>query len=252
MVDESARSALQPRAIGKLPAQAVIAPTEQILRTCLDTLVGLTSRRAPRRSLLNFSALYIDQAVVIAGPCVGGPAAVLVAETLAASGVCEFYLLGAAGALASPSGSIAVGDLVLPIGAFPDDGTSRLYGANGPIALEHNNAQAAVNNVFAAADVHAHRGVVASTDAPYLETTEKLRDLASKGVLAIEMEYTALLQFVCCRGLALGAAFVVSDLRPSGAVGFARKEFRTGLARAADLTLRAALGVFEPDKKEYR
>ena len=54
-------------------------------------------------------------------------------------------------------------------------------------------------------------GPVWTTDAPYLETKEKVSQFVSRGAIAVDMEYSALLRLAHLRNVSLASAFVISD-----------------------------------------
>ena len=56
-----------------------------------------------------------------------------------------------------------------------------------------------------------HAGKVWTTDAPYRETEAKVREYGSQGILAVEMEMSALFTVARFRGVALAGLLVVSD-----------------------------------------
>ena len=55
------------------------------------------------------------------------------------------------------------------------------------------------------------KGEVWTTDAPYRETPEKVEFYQNKGILAVEMEMSALMTLALFRGIRLGGLLVVSD-----------------------------------------
>jgi purine-nucleoside phosphorylase len=55
------------------------------------------------------------------------------------------------------------------------------------------------------------RGTVWTTDAPYRETPTKVKTYQDKGVLAVEMEMSALMTLAMYRAVRLSGLLVVSD-----------------------------------------
>ncbi len=145
----------------------------------------------------------------LVGPFIGAPYAVMLLETLAAWGAETFLFWGWCGAV---SPSLAVGEIVLPTAALIDEGTSRHYGLEiGREAAPAPAVAARVREVYSRAGVAFREGAVWSTDAIYRETREKVAFYQALGVLAVEMELSAL--FTAARFRRLGAAgvLVVSD-----------------------------------------
>ena len=146
--------------------------------------------------------------VALAGPFFGAPHAVLGLEKLIALGVKTVWVLGWCGSLQP---DLNAGHFVIPDRAVSEEGTSRHY----PIAkkapeahpgLTCTVAQAAARNGWAY-----KKGTVWTTDAIYRETPKKVRHFQKMGVLAVDMEMSALLTVAAYRGADLAALLVVSD-----------------------------------------
>ncbi|MGM0403086.1 MAG: hypothetical protein ACQEQN_05175, partial [Thermodesulfobacteriota bacterium] len=71
--------------------------------------------------------------VCIAGPFIGAPYAVMLLETLVAWGIERLIVFGWCGSLCE---DVGVGDVIIPLSAFPGDGTSPHYCIN--MDKEHN------------------------------------------------------------------------------------------------------------------
>src|SRR5207247_2302864 len=118
---------------------------------------------------------------------IGAPAATTVLEEMAARGVRDCITFGACGSIRD---DLPIGSLVLPTFAHPDEGTSRHYGA----PRRPRPHRALVDAIRAACERHGLRfskGGVWTTDAPYREYKRKARQLADRGVIAVEMERSA-------------------------------------------------------------
>jgi len=146
--------------------------------------------------------------VALAGPFFGAPHAVLGLEKLIALGVKTVWVLGWCGSLQP---DLNAGHFVIPDRAVSEEGTSRHY----PIAkkapeahpgLTCTVAQAAARNGWAY-----KKGTVWTTDAIYRETPKKVRHFQKMGVLAVDMEMSALLTVAAYRRADLAALLVVSD-----------------------------------------
>jgi purine-nucleoside phosphorylase len=144
----------------------------------------------------------------LAGPVVGAPYAVMLAETLIAWGARTILFLGWCGAVSKP---VEIGDLVLPTSALIDEGTSRHY---VPDTHESFPSIRLVEQVFAMcqSDGHmVHKGPVWTTDAPFRETRDKVLAYQSRGVLAVEMEASGLFSLGAFRLTDVAALLVASD-----------------------------------------
>lgn len=140
----------------------------------------------------------------LVGCAVGAPFAVLVAEQLFASG-CRFLVsITSAGRIAE------LGEppyAVLIERALRDEGTSAHYLPPGAGAFVDAPDPALLARVeVALRDQHphagpVHRGATWTTDAPYRETGAAIAAARTRGVLAVEMEASALYAFAAARGV---------------------------------------------------
>jgi purine-nucleoside phosphorylase len=60
--------------------------------------------------------------------------------------------------------------------------------------------------------VELHQGRIWSTDAPFTESTEKVRDFRQGGAVAVDMEFAAISHLAERRGIQAAGVFVISDL----------------------------------------
>lgn len=145
----------------------------------------------------------------LVGPFMGAPQAAMLMETLSAWGATQFLFLGWCGAIAS---HVRIGDIVLPTGAFIDEGTSPGYGAQtDPVLLPSVDFHQAIKGALGAHGLAFHEGLVWSTDAVFQETPSKVSAYQHRGGLAVEMEISACLTVARLRGTAFAAILVVSD-----------------------------------------
>jgi uridine phosphorylase len=145
----------------------------------------------------------------LAGPFMGAPQAAMLMETLAAWGAQRFVFLGWCGALVS---SVVSGDIILPHGAFAEEGTSRAYGAiDNRVPLTSPEFQSELNTHLRQTGLDSHEGWVWSTDGVFRETEAKVHDYRRRGALAVEMELSALYTVGRQLNVELGAVLVVSD-----------------------------------------
>ena len=107
-----------------LPSRAILAFTPQDLE--LFRRHAPLLRQRPQRMYLSnlFVGSYEGVPLVLAGPMLGAPQTVLVLEKLIALGVTEVIGAGWCGSLQA---DVRIGDLVLPTGAFSEEGTSSHY-----------------------------------------------------------------------------------------------------------------------------
>lgn len=147
-------------------------------------------------------------AVALVGPMIGAPQAVLVLEKIIVLGVRRVVALGWCGSLQP---HVAVGDVVLPVSAYSEEGTSPHYPLGAPATAASGLLQQIEAALRTDEEFAVHKGSVWSTDAPYRETEDKVRFYQEKGVLGVDMEMSALLTVAAFRGIELAGVLVVSD-----------------------------------------
>ncbi|OQX13707.1 MAG: hypothetical protein BWK80_42565 [Desulfobacteraceae bacterium IS3] len=158
---------------------------------------------------LSMSRVYPGEQISVAGPVVGAPYAVMIMEALIAWGARQIVFVGWCGSLSS---EVNIGDILLPTGAFIDEGTSRLYGADESVpALPSPGLLDQIKHVLSRNNPEFHEGLVWSTDAVYRETYSKIRHFQSQQALAVEMEVSALFTVGKFRKADVTAILVVSD-----------------------------------------
>jgi purine-nucleoside phosphorylase len=164
----------------------------------------------------------------VAGPFVGAPYAVMLLETLIARGARRIIFLGWCGAV---SDRAKIGDIILPTSAVIDEGTSKHYGAtdNGRMSVSFPLVSR-ISRLLKKNDIDFQPGAVWSTDAVFRETRQRVAAYQQSGILAVDMETSALCSVANFRGVDLGAILVVSDELSSltWRPGFKHKKFAEG------------------------
>jgi purine-nucleoside phosphorylase len=162
---------------------------------------------------LFISRLYCDRhrphSFSVTGPFVGAPYAVMLLETLIAWGARRIIFLGWCGAV---SNRVKIGDLMVPTSVVIDEGTSKHYGAgdSGPWPASFPMVSR-IRQILKKKDIEFHEGAVWSTDAVYRETRQQVEAHRQNGVLAVDMEISALYAVAKFRGVDLSGMLVVSD-----------------------------------------
>jgi len=199
----------KPRTFPQIGPLAVMAATQADMDLLCELLhfAGHDFRR------LFTSRLYGDPPPAgkgsVVGPFIGAPYAAMLLETLVAWGAGEIIFLGWCGAV---SPEVSIGDLVLPTSAVVDEGTSPHYGvAAGECVQPSPVVQARIRNVLNANHIPFHEGGVWTTDGAFRETRRRVADRRRQGLLAVEMEFSALCSVARFRGAAVGGILVVSD-----------------------------------------
>jgi uridine phosphorylase len=191
-----------------LPASAVLIFSPQDLNLFFGCFPE-PPRRSHRLYLSDvYTVSHRGMALALAGPMLGAPQTILVLEKLIALGVQNIVAVGWCGSLQP---EVHIGDVVLPVGAVSEEGTSTHY----PIPVADPGPSEALRQPLKAAltdqALRVHEGRIWSTDAPFRETVGKVRAYQQQGVLAVEMESSALFTVACYRSVRLAVALVVSD-----------------------------------------
>jgi uridine phosphorylase len=128
----------------------------------------------------------------IVGGAVGAPFAVLVAEELFASG-CQFLISVTSAGQVTPVARPPY--FVLIERALRDEGTSYHYKAPSPYSELRPELLEMLRGTFEKHSVRVTHGMAWTTDAPFRETAKEIERHRSVGILAVEMEASALYAF---------------------------------------------------------
>jgi len=208
-----------------------IGPVAVMAATAADLyyLCELSGYAKNEYQRLFMSRLYFDrhnpQGYSITGPFVGAPYAVMLLENLIAWGARQIIFVGWCGAI---SEQVKTGDLILPTSVYIDEGASKHYGTvvDSPLQAEFPMF-AKVRQTLDKNNCDYHEGAVWTTDAIYRETRREILAHQQNGVLAVEMEFSALCSVALFRGVDLAGILVVSDELSSlkWRPGFTHKRF---------------------------
>jgi len=176
-------------------------------------------------------------AVTLAGPFIGAPHAVIALEKLIVLGAKKILVLGWCGSLQP---DLRIGGLVIPDRAISEEGTSQHYPLPFGAPRSDSKLNRMLENALRQQGLTFTKGEIWTIDAIYRETPEKVRQFREKGVLAVEMEISALLTVAAYRSVSLAGLLVVSDelfdlkWRP----GFSDPLLRDNTRLAGELLLR--------------
>ena len=222
-------------------AERVLLPgdpgrAEWIAKTFLQDPVLYTSHRG----LLGYTGRYKGVPVSVQTTGMGAPSASIVAEELIGLGARVLLRVGTCGAVDE---GLAPGDLVIAQGAVPLDGATRQYLEGRPYApVPDPGLFLALWKGAEALGYPHHVGLVATEDAFYATTPEGARAWSRYGVLAFEMEASALFLIGKMRGVRAGAILAVSN-RIGDPELVAEGVLREGVRRMVEVALRALLEV---------
>jgi purine-nucleoside phosphorylase len=160
------------------------------------------------RSLLGYTGDYKGTRVSVQTTGMGAPSAAIVVEELAMLGAKTVIRIGTCGGTMP---DIRPKDLIIANAGKALDGTTRQYMGDG---YEPKATPRVVEALVAAADAAGaryHVGPIATEDALYAVTPETRGELAASGLLAQEMEASAVFTVAALRGLEAGCALTVSN-----------------------------------------
>ncbi len=177
--------------------------------------------------------------VCIAGPFTGAPYAVMLLETLVAWGIEKVIVFGWCGSVCE---DVRFGDLVIPVSAFPGDGTSPHYCISAEKkynTLPSGDLTSLVLSTCRKMAFACHEGPIWTMDAIFRETPEILRHYRENGALAVEMETAALFAASAYRCIEIAAVLAVSDEVHtfSWKTGFGSNVFKQARKNAIELIL---------------
>lgn len=132
-------------------------------------------------------------------------------SSIAASCVEEMRYLGASmairiGSTGSLSPVAVIGDIVAATAAVRDEGVSKFYLDEGVPAMAHLVYNDALSEYLTKLGHSIKKGIVYTTDGRWREDREKMKRLASCGIIAVEMETAAIF------AVGMGNAFPVLSL----------------------------------------
>ncbi|MGE4559195.1 MAG: nucleoside phosphorylase [Desulfobulbus sp.] len=190
------------------------------------TMVSLARERALRRHFLFNSQLFSNDRFFLAGPAVGAPMAAICLEKLIALGGQRIIVYGWCGSIHR---ELRINDLFLPTSGVSEEGTSPHY---EPVRPWNPVLQNVLQQALEKAGRSFRSGGIWTTDALYRETREKIERYGSRGIFAVDMEYTALQAVAAFREILVGGVMLVSDelFGERWKAGYGDKRFR-GLSR---------------------
>jgi uridine phosphorylase len=164
-----------------------------------------------RRHHLFHSNLYElsgTPSVFWAGPAMGAPAAVLCLEKLIACGADKVLVFGICGSLAA---NLKIGDVFIPTWCRSEEGTSVHYSRDPDRPSTNSQFREDLVAYLKKKQFNFLHGPIWTTDAPYRETKNKVKKYSEEGIMAVDMELSALAAVAHFRNIQLAAALLVSD-----------------------------------------
>lgn len=216
-------------------------PSPKVHDTCILALVGygqlceeLGAKPVEGRYWSTFLA-NADE-ITIARPGIGASEVVMRCEEIIALGIERLLFVGSGGSLRE---DVPIGSIVLPLSAVVDEGTSRHYVGVRERIDPPGTVSQILSKEAAKMGVDVVKGTVWTTDAPYREMRSRAEELSGQGVVAVEMECSALFALGEVRDVEVGGLVVISDtLFPEWR--FDPEESDKGMGQARRIIVRAA------------
>jgi uridine phosphorylase len=193
---------------GPCEPMAIIACTEaDRQRFCRLATPIATSVRTVYNARLQ-EVIHSDCSLTLAGPILGAPQAVLILEKMIALGSRVIIVFGWCGSMQP---DVKIGDWLLPDYARSEEGTSTHYPMRSEKFSPDADLLARLQDHCQKNDVPVRLGPIWTTDALLRETVHKVRAYGKEGLLAVEMELSALFHVAAYREVRLVGLLVVSD-----------------------------------------
>ncbi|MFC6785060.1 nucleoside phosphorylase [Halobaculum halobium] len=157
---------------------------------------------AENREYRVVNATYDGVDLTICSTGIGCPSAAIAIEELCNVGVETVIRVGTCGGLQT---DVEIGDMVVATGAAKEEGTSKRYENEVYPAVPDYDTLTALVDAAEANDEDVHVGPIVSDDAFYNESDEYVADWEDAGLLAIEMEASAVFSLARRRGMNAGA-----------------------------------------------
>jgi purine-nucleoside phosphorylase len=162
------------------------------------------------RGLLGFTGTYGGTPVSVQTSGMGTPSLSIVVEELLRLGAKRLIRVGTCGAIGA---GLSTGDLVVATAACPVDGATATYLHGEPYApVADFSLTRALVDAADAAGISARTGLVASVDVFYNPDDDYASRWRERGVLAFEMEASALFFLAARAGVQAACALTVSDV----------------------------------------
>lgn len=161
------------------------------------------------RHLYGYTGTYKGVPVSVQATGMGCPSLAIVVEELVRLGAKTLVRIGTSGVVGV---GIEPGDLIVASASVPNDGTTRQYLGGGAYSTV---ADFALTQALAASagklERATHVGLIQTDDAFYAVSPDDVPTLAARGVLALEMEASALFLVAKLRDVRAGCMLVASN-----------------------------------------
>jgi len=224
-------------------AEAVLLPGDPLrAKYIAETYFDDPQQKNSERGLLGYTGTYKGKPVSVQGTGMGCPGATIVFEELVQLGCKKLIRVGTCGGL-QPSHTL--GDLIVALTAVPADSTAMHLVANEPHcptaswSLIHEAVHIAKES-----GTKLHVGPIVSSDLFYNPNEGQYERWSARGVLAVEMEASALFTVAAIRGVESACLLTVSDIVVEGIfTRISDDELRAAVDRMTTLALDVAISA---------
>lgn len=191
-------------------APVVLLPGDPDRATLIaETLFDRAELYNSNRHLLGYTGSYHGMPVSVQTTGMGCPSLAIVVEEIIRLGAQRLIRIGTCGAVAS---GVAPGDLIVATASVANEGTSRQYlGGQAYAPTADFTVTRALERAATRSGRRTHVGLIQTEDAFYATTPADVPAMASRGVLAIEMEASALFTLGAMRQVSAGCMLVASN-----------------------------------------
>lgn len=202
------------------------------------------------RGLLGFTGTFGGVPVSVQTTGMGTPSTSIVVEELLRLGARRLIRVGTCGGIMD---GLRTGDLVIATASCPVDGATATYLHGEPYAPAADfELTRELVDAAAAAGVEAQTGLVASVDVFYNTDDDYAKRWRERGVLAFEMEASALFFLAARDGVQAACALIVSDVLSEDATTeetyLPLDELNLAIDRMIDVALAAGTGRSSSDQ----
>src|SRR5215475_9036051 len=198
------------------------------------------------RGLLGYTGVWDGKPVSVQGTGMGCPSATIVSEELIQLGVKRLLRVGTCGGLQPDH---ALGDMIVALSAVPADSTAtHLVGGEPHCPTASWELIHEAVHVAKSTEQKIRVGPIVSSDLFYNPDEGQYERWSKRGILAVEMEASALFTLGALRGILTGCLLTVSDIVVEGEfVRISDDELRA----AVDRMTRVALATVTADEKKH-
>jgi DeoD family purine-nucleoside phosphorylase len=217
-------------------AESVLLPGDPLRATYIaENFFEDAKLVTEERGMLGYTGTYRGEPVSVQATGMGCPSASIVAEEVIQLGAKNLLRVGTCGGY---SEELRLGDLIVATSATPNDGTVSSLTRGVPYApAAHFDIVHAAYHAGESAGRRTFVGPIVSSDLFYDPVEYPAKLWGNLGVLAVEMEASAIFTIAAMRGVRAGCLLTVSDTIGAETVRISDEELRTGVDNMMELAL---------------